>query len=488
MTATAPAPGTLFFWLALSMGGSILLLATTNQMSQEIPVIPFLWVLPLALYLMTFLLVFHPACWYDRRWYAIGVGALVPTACGVMLVGLAVNLWVHLVVDSMALFVCCMACHGELARAKPHPAHLTLYYLVIAAGGAFGGVFVALLAPAVFTTYAEYPLGLAFCCLLAAAGWYRSRAWTAYPGKPYWVIAPIAGLAMGFLAAVVTWTSDTDPHVLARFRNFYGILRVQEQSDSNGPKRLLTHGRVTHGFQYLDPDKRDWPTTYFGPESGIGLAMRYHPRRQLATTAEQALKAGVIGLGAGTIAAYLHSGDTLRFYEINPRVASVAEQYFTFQKDAPGLVEVVLGDARVQLERELAAGQPQQFDVFAVDAFSSGAIPTHLLTRECAETYRRHLKADGLLLFHISNQAVDLIPVVRGLAELLGMEPLLVETHRDESRGISDSTWMILTSNAAFREQPEVRAAAASSAPRLSARAPLPWTDDFASLWRVLKF
>jgi hypothetical protein len=485
-----PSVGTSLFWLALSMCGSVLLLATTNQMSQEIPVIPFLWVLPLAIYLTTFLLVFHSDGWYDRRWYAIAVGVLVPVACGVMVVGLAVNLWVHLVADSLVLFACCMACHGELARSKPHPAYLTLYYLLMATGGALGGVFVALLAPAMFTTYAEYPLSLGFCCLLAAVGWYRGRAWTAFRGRPYWVIAPLSGLGMGLLAALVTWASDADPHVLARFRNFYGILRIQEQFDANGEKRLLTHGRVTHGFQYLDADKRRWPTTYFGPESGIGLAMRHHPRRVHAAGDGRALKVGVIGLGAGTIAAYLEPGDTLRFYELNPRVAWVAEHYFTFQKDAPARSEVVLGDARVQLERELAAGNRQQYDLFAVDAFSGGAIPTHLLTEECAEVYRQHLQRDGLLLFHISNQTVDLVPVVRGLAEALRLEALLVETRPDESRGISRSTWMILTSNQAFLNQPEVLAAASapSAAAGASSGAKLAWTDDFASLWGVLKF
>jgi hypothetical protein len=434
------------------------------------------------------MIVFHSDGWYDRRWYSLAVGVMVPVACGVTVVGFAVDLTVHLVVDSVALFVCCMVCHGELAVSKPHPAHLTLYYLVIATGGALGGVFVALLAPAVFTSYGEYPLGLGFCCVLTALGWYRTRAWTLYQGKPYWVIAPLAGLAMGLLAALTTWTSDADPHVLARFRNFYGVLRIQEQTDSNGPKRLLTHGRVTHGFQYLDPEKRDWPTAYFGPQSGIGLAMRDHPRRQAGSEAEQALKVGVIGLGAGTIAAYVRPGDALRFYELNPQVATVAKDYFTYEKDAPGSVEVVLGDARVQLERELAEGRPQHYDVFAVDAFSSGAIPTHLLTRECAEVYRQHLKPDGLLLFHISNQSVDLVPVVRGLADALGMQAMLVETAPDESHGISRSTWMILTKNDKFRGKPEVLAMARSSESSTSSRTALAWTDDFASLWRVLKF
>jgi uncharacterized membrane protein YhaH (DUF805 family) len=482
----SPSWGAVAFWLALSMCGSVLLLATTNQVSQEVPVIPFLWVLPLAIYLLTFLLVFQSERWYDRRWFAIAAGVMVPIACGAMVVGLAVDLWVHLIVNSVVLFTCCMGCHGELALSKPHPAHLTLFYLVISTGGAMGGVFVALLAPALFTTYAEYPLGLGASCLLIALGWYRGRAWTAYRGKPYWVIAPLAGLLMGFLISGVTWLSDADPHVLARFRNFYGILRVQEQTDANGPKRMLTHGRVTHGFQYLDPGKRRWPTSYFGPQSGIGLAMRHHPRRQPGE-AESALRVGVIGLGAGTIAAYAQPGDTMRFYEINPRVARVAEQFFTFEQDAPAAIEVVLGDARVQLERELAEGQAQRYDIFAVDAFSSGAIPTHLLTVEVAEVYRQHLNPDGLLIFHISNQAVDLVPVVRGLSESLGMDAMLVETEPDESRGVSHSTWMILTRNEEFRRQPDV-AAAAESSPSTSSGPALTWTDDFASLWRVLKF
>jgi spermidine synthase len=214
--------------------------------------------------------------------------------------------------------------------------------------------------------------------------------------------------------------------------------------------------------------------------------MRHHPRRQLGE-AESGLRVGVIGLGAGTIAAYAQPGDTMRFYEINPRVAQVAEQYFTFEQDAPAAIEVVLGDARVQLERELAEGQAQHYDIFAVDAFSSGAIPTHLLTVEVAEVYRQHLNPDGLLIFHISNQAVDLIPVVRGLSESLGLSATLVETEPDESRGVSHSTWMILTSNEEFRRQPDVVAAAESS-PSTSSGPALAWTDDFASLWRVLKF
>jgi hypothetical protein len=476
------------FWLALSMIGSVLLLATTNQMSQEVPVIPFLWVLPLAIYLLTFLLVFQSDRWYDRRWFAIAVGVMVPIACGTMIVGLAVDLSVHLVVNSLVLFACCMGCHGELALSKPHPAHLTLFYLVIAMGGALGGVFVALLAPVAFTTYAEYPLGLAAVCLLIVLGWYRSRAWSAYPGKPYWVIAPLAGLAMGFLVAVVTWTSEADPHVLARFRNFYGILRVQEQTDANGPKRMLTHGRVTHGFQYLDPAKRRWPTSYFGPGSGIGLAMEHHSRRASDDAADSGLKVGVIGLGAGTIAAYARPGDTMRFYEINPRVASVAEEYFTFEKDAPARIEIVLGDARVQLERELADGRPQQYDIFAVDAFSSGAIPTHLLTVECAEVYRQHLKPGGLLVFHISNQSVDLVPVVHGVAETLGMSAMVVKTVHDEDRGISESTWMVLTADEQFGRQPAVAAAVEASLDSSEPEPALAWTDDFASLWGVLKF
>jgi spermidine synthase len=294
----------------------------------------------------------------------------------------------------------------------------------------------------------------------------------------------MAGLALALLATLVTWLSAGNPQVIARFRNFYGILRIQDQRDTRGIRRSLTHGRVTHGFQYLDAGRRRWPTSYFGPESGIGLAMRFHPRRRRRAAGDEGLRVGVIGLGVGTIAAYLQPQDSLRFYEINPRVAEVAGRFFSYLGEAPGPIDIVLGDARVQLERELVQGPGQGYDIFVVDAFSSGAIPTHLLTVECAELYERHLNPEGLLVFHISNQAVDLAPVVRGLAERFGKSAVLVETAPDDGRGISHSTWMIVAASTSFLNRSEVQAARKDAWPQPSA---IVWTDDFASVWRVLK-
>jgi len=259
-------------------------------------------------------------------------------------------------------------------------------------------------------------------------------------------------------------------------RNFYGILRVTERQDDNGPFRELQHGRTRHGFQYLQAARKDLPTSYYGPHSGIAIALNAldMPNRRI----------GVVGLGAGTLAAWGRKGDTFRFYEINPDVEQIARTWFSFLSDSNAQTEVVLGDARVQLERELVSGRSQDFDLIAVDAFSSDSIPMHLLTAECAEIYRRRLTPAGVLALHISNRALDLDPVARGMASYLGWAAAQIVSKDDSATGESSSRWVLLTSNKDFLER-------AGLGPRLSewsSRAPIIWTDDFASLWHVLKF
>jgi hypothetical protein len=259
-------------------------------------------------------------------------------------------------------------------------------------------------------------------------------------------------------------------------RNFYGILRVKESIDSNGAYRMLTHGTIRHGFQYLKGEKTAWPTSYYGPHSGAGVVLNalVKPGRRVA----------IIGLGAGTLAAYGRPGDNFRFYEINPAVEQIADGWFTFLKNSKAKTEVVLGDARVQLERELAGGQSHDFDVIAVDAFSSDAIPLHLLTAECGDIYRERLVPGGLLVLHISNRLLNLEPVARGLAQHLGWKAATFESGDYPETGESSSTWVLMTSNADFFLLPgmaqEVRWVG-------KGRTPITWTDDFASLWHVLK-
>ena len=297
-----PSVGAVSLWLSLSAMASTLLLATTNQMCQEVAVIPFLWVVPLAIYLLTFIISFDNERWYERRLFGFLVGVSVAASLSLMSAGPEIKLPYHIVTYSVTLFACCMCCHGELVKAKPHPRYLTLFYLVVAGGGALGGVFVALVAPQIFSSFWEYPVALAGCAVATLAAWYRARAWEPYINKPHWVIGPMAGMMLSIVASLILMSAGTGPKEMMRWRSFYGVLRLAQEDDGTGAKLVLTHGRVIHGSQFLAPERRSWPTAYYGPESAIGLAMRYHPRR--FNTGDRSLRVGVVGLGAGTIATH----------------------------------------------------------------------------------------------------------------------------------------------------------------------------------------
>ncbi|MEZ5363145.1 MAG: fused MFS/spermidine synthase [Bryobacterales bacterium] len=268
------------------------------------------------------------------------------------------------------------------------------------------------------------------------------------------------------------------PH-LAVSRNFYGVLQVTSAEDANGPLRKLTHGRTEHGAQYLDARRRFLPTMYFGAGTGSQARFQQHPARK----AGKPLRVGVVGLGAGTLAAYGRSGDVFRFYEINPAVIEFARTQFSYLSDSPAKSEIVPGDARVRMEEELEAGHPGRFDILVVDAFSSGAIPLHLLTGEAGEIYAQHLKENGLLVFHITNRFLDLTPVLTGMAQRLGMTALRVESTPKPELGVSATTWMILTRNPEFLRDPVVLACAEVE----SSADSLDWTDNFAGLWQALR-
>lgn len=474
--AARPTFSTVLFWLGLSACSSTLLVATTNQVSQEIAVNPFLWVAPLAIYLLAFILAFESDRFYHRALFAVAAGVLAPIGCVVPSLSGVMSLRVQLAVYLAALFVTCMVCHGELARSRPSPRYLTFFYLAIAAGGALGGVFVALIAPRVFTEFLEYPAGLAAACLLGFVAWLRTGALTLWTRGNLGIRVPLMALLFGGVTAIVAAATSGNQPSVASARNFYGILRVIERTDGNGSLRELRHGRTRHGFQYLDGPQRQSPTSYYGPHSGVAIALSAmeHPKRRIA----------IVGLGAGTLAAWGRPGDSFRFYEINPDVEAIAHQWFTFLKDSKAGIDTELGDARVQFERELAAGRSADFDLIAVDAFTSDAIPFHLLTAECADIYRRRLAPGGLLLLHISNRILNLEPVARGLAQHLGWNALLFVSGDDAETGESSSKWVLLTGNTEFL----ARSGLAARAAPWTNRAPILWTDDFVSLWHVLNF
>jgi hypothetical protein len=468
-----PTPWTILFWLGLSAAGSILLLATTNIVTQDIAVSPFLWVAPLSLYLLTFVLAFERDRWYPRLPFAIAAGVVAPAACAVVNAGVGVAIWVQLSVYLATLFVICMLCHGELRYAKPAPRHLTHFYLTVAAGGVLGGVFVVLIAPRIFTEFNEYPIALAAACLLGLTGWLRSGAWSLWTRSNFAIRIPIMALLLGGLSSTLTVTMSGSHKAVGAWRNFYGILRVTDLPDPRGEMRELTHGRIKHGSQYLEQALRDRPISYYGPHSGVAMALKALP--------EGPRRIAVIGLGTGTMAAWGRPGDLIRFYEINPLVQTIATTFFTFLPASKAKTEVVLGDARIQMAQEQSV-----FDFIAIDAFSSDAIPMHLLTAEAAGIYRKHLTPGGLLLFHISNRSLNLEPVVRGIAQHLNWNAAQILAGDDHATGEDGSSWVIVTENLELLQK------ITQDAPNVGwtdpKRKPILWTDDFASLWHVLKW
>jgi hypothetical protein len=654
-----PATWLMLFWFALAAAGSVMLLATTNRLCLDTATIPLLWVLPLSLYLLSFIICFDKPVWYERRVFGLLLLLGIPASCRVVRLGGFTPLAEQVVVYSALLFTCCMTCHGELVRTRPSPQHLTLFYLIVAAGGAMGGVLVAIAAPALLNDFVEYQIGLVVCGVLYVTGlsvghvWSQVRAasfwiavtagvvqsicclfsfslskspafsetdatsaiavfliiqfiglaltaawerrlrrvlwlwggvsitlavwlagfayfrsspqvshstllaiasstllptavfgWflvmTAHTKRAHlqdwvvWMILAGAGCAIGglwYLGNVASWQmivmvivllgftsgawlsrklsnlslwlpsapllvlavvemaeGDIDRRVnyVYQSRNFYGALAVRyaDRTRTKGETRTLDHGDIVHGLQFLDEDTRRRPTTYYGFQSGIGQAIRIG--RELAERdGADRLRVGVVGLGVGTLAAFGRKGDYFRFYEINPDVLRLAQNVFTYLKDSEAMIDVVLGDARILMERELAAGDRQDFDILAIDAFSSDAIPIHLLTCESGDIYRQHLKPGGVLAIHISNRHLDLSSVTRGLAEDLGCQAFQIDSPDDEAMGLASARWVLVTSNERVAANLAVLAARRPGNP---SEPKLRWTDDYHSLWHIVSF
>ncbi len=656
-------------WLSLSACGSVVLLATTNQLCIDVATVPFLWILPLSLYLLSFIICFDQPRWYDRRAFGALLVVCVSMACWAVDFGADLDLIKQVVIFSAALFACCMSCHGELVQSRPSPKYLTLFYLVISAGGVLGGLFVAIVATNLFTGYWEYPISLVACCVTTLAAMCYQRVWNSPPSLAYWawftgagvvvlttlqlvwiphhllldavdevvlfgglgvwiivglvainardpskitawawlnwalpsliwfiavgqwraphvmtmrlsfllagswlitfavaylfqwgatwfslarqkwlgygLLISLASIALIFsyqqrwltmsqtriMAAavacglVITWvavrfrgaerrplrpllgacvwlplgslvaimgydlwhvTKTDSDDVVHRSRNFYGVLNVEyegaegDDEFSMPPKYQLTHGQILHGFQYEDDYWGMQPTTYYGKQSGVGLAISSARGRKQDG---EGIRVGVVGLGTGTIAAYGTEHDDFQFYEINPAVRDLSGRFFTYLQRTAAKTTVKIGDARIVMDRERQNGQHQQFDVIAVDAFSSDAIPVHLLTAECGEVYRQHLAEDGILAIHISNRFLELDPVVRGLAQQLGWQAVRIDNDEDDSEGVYSSTWVLLTPNTSVADELQRSpyfAAWGDDEPILL------WTDDFSGLWQIL--
>ncbi|HEY3075966.1 MAG TPA: fused MFS/spermidine synthase, partial [Burkholderiales bacterium] len=417
------------WWLGLSATGSVLLLSVTNHLTQNVASVPLLWLVPLTLYLATFIIAFEGKGWYQPRFlWPLLLVALVAMAWLLIDTEYHYHLALQLGVFLPGMFVGCLFCHGELYRTRPAPRHLTAFYLTISAGGALGGLLVAVVAPLVFTGYFELGAGLAALAVLAVLRFVNI-------GRVAYVLSLLVLLGVGACATYDGFRHQKDVRVAKR--SFYGVLRVKEYGvpgDASHLRRLV-HGTIMHGEQYLSDANRRMLTTYYTETSGIGAAI--HSKE------DHPLRVGVIGLGTGTIAAYGRAGDSYRFYDIDANVIQIAHNEFSFLGDSPARTETALGDARLTLERE----PPQGFDVLAVDAFSSDAIPVHLITREALQAYLRHMKPDGIIAFHVSNRFLDLIPVVARLAAELKLHAVLIsDDPEDEDKTIrSRSDWVLVS-------------------------------------------
>ncbi|ACB73414.1 spermidine synthase [Opitutus terrae] len=535
-------------WFMLAAIASMLLLATTNKLCQDLAVIPFLWILPLSLYLLSFILCFDHPRWYSRTGFTalFVLGAFVDVH--LLFAGHNARLVQQVLGYSTTLFAACMLCHGELFRLRPPPARLTSFYLLIAAGGATGGFVVAVLAPLTFDRYLELQIGLWLLSYLLAVLAYRHRSrafavgtalgavlsvvvvpalkaaasrdvdpWTGFVeqvtsfGRSYWAYALLGAVVflIGFVSRrgfVREWQASIAHFVMifsiglgglmivqirrdsgdaiVTTRDFYGVLKVFDHNpgDADLHYRTLVHGVTSHGLQLMQPPQADWTTTYYTERSGIGLAVAHMNRDQRHLPR----RIGLVGLGTGTVAMYGQSGDEVRIYEIDPQVERLARSHFSYLARTPAAVTVVLGDARLSMERELERGEEQQFDILALDAFSSDAIPAHLLTTEAFGIYLRHLKRNGVIAVHTSNRYLDLEPVVVNAAKHFKLGwAVISDNPPDKQWWVFRSTWILLTRDESLLTSDAVTEHTDTYVP--STRQAKLWTDDHASLYEVLK-
>jgi hypothetical protein len=436
---TSPTWSRRLMWLLLSMTASVLLLATTRQMTENVAAVPLLWVVLLALYLLTFVIVFSGKIGYRRGYLLLFFFATITYRGAIVRAGILPVL-IQLYAFGLLLFAGALACHGEIVKLRPAPRYLTQFYLIVALGGALGGVVVNLAAPLLFDGTWELPLSVIVAWLAVAGAQMLDETSPLYT-RMRTPMAAMIGIAL--LLSLFAFSEQLRLFrisTLTATRNFYGVLRVQKVDRSPGDVYRLVHGATIHGVQYADPGLRGEPIGYFSPSSGIG--------RQIEAIADRegSLRVGVLGLGAGTLAAYGREDDVYRFYEIDPQVIDYAQGqggYFSYLGDSPAQIDVIAGDARLSLERELQQGKAQKYDILILDVFSGDAVPVHLLTREAFELYLHHLRTDGVLAANISTSHVNMRPLLAVLAERFGLRGIVVEDDGDGAMRYA-SFWVLM--------------------------------------------
>lgn len=473
----SPPPGarTRILWVFLATCASMVLLSGTNELTQDLASVPFLWVLPLSLYLLSFMVAFSDRYRIPKGVLIILTLASIGFAMWAQVMAGVLDTVVQIVVNAAVVFFACLLCHREVYERRPAPRFLTSFYLMISIGGALGGVLVNLVAPVLFEGYWEYQVGLALIAMSSVFILYQNRqAWS-------WKLrVPISVVGLAATVLLLIFPLYIRAGSLWMERNFYGVIRVRQGVIDGVDSRRMMHGTTMHGLQALDEAYRMAPTTYYTAPSGIGLAFRSFEQRPQV----KPLRVGVVGLGIGSLAVYGNAGDVFRFYELDPAVIRLAqnERYFTYLRDTPAKVEIIPGDARLALERELASGS-QQYDLLVVDAFSGDSIPVHLLTREAFEVYLAHINPQGMLAVHISNKHVNLEPVLDQTIKALGVQGRFFSS--DGARPLGNlSWWVLIAPKETLAGEPALLAASrdlnGSDRVRL-------WRDDFSNLFQVLR-
>jgi hypothetical protein len=474
--AKPPRFSTILMWVSLAACASTLLLATTSHLTQNVAPIPLLWVAPLSIYLLTFILSFESDKIY-QRWLFLPLGLV---ALGVYTRGMTQyedNVDVIKTLIPMlcgALFIACMVCHGELAKRKPHPRYLTLYFLMVSLGGAIGGLFVALIAPRIFPNYWEMPIAIAGLSVLIAI--VLSYDDDGVP-RPLAVRAALLIVALSFGVYLARLERRANEEYILSARNFYGVLRVRDDppGDSVNGIRVLIHGTINHGTQLLGPGGGRIPTSYFGETSGISRAIRSKGEKG-------PIRIGILGLGAGVTATLARAGDTLHYYEINPLIFQIAQTKFDFWKDCPADKQLYFGDGRLTLE---GMKDSENLDFLAMDAFTSDAVPMHLLTREAYATYARHMKPDGILAVNISNRYLDLEPIMAQAAQEMGWTGVIVYDEGNSESYYVSNTWVLLSKSPTVFAHPNFQDGSTSALqPRKGFRT---WTDDYSNIIQILR-
>jgi spermidine synthase len=541
--ASGPAANQSLFWMGLAACSCVMFLSTTNQICQNVAVVPFLWILPLSVYLLSFIICFDQPRWYSRSIFLPAFAVSVFLGCFLLNGWTGGKIILQIAAYLFVLFACCMMCHGELARSKPASRYLTSFYLMVSLGGTVGGAFAALVAPKIFPAFWEYQLGLWGSVLFVLLALVRDKSSWLYSsrfGLP--VLAILAAVLPGvtaivnhkgsssslwpavpvFIAAyVITKLGEREPtraraHAVPIYgitalsvlgallffsargqiqgsrmvsRNFYGVLTVMELNSQYSDWRAFTllHGGTAHGFQFQTEDKRALPTGYYGTTSGAGRTITALQKRHSQWRNPEPLRVGVVGLGVGTLAAYGRPGDYFRFYEINPEVIHIAdnEAIFTYLKNCRAKLEVITGDARISMESELRRNHPQFFDVLVIDAFTGDAIPIHLLTKEVFEIYLHEIKSDGVIALHITNAHLDLRPLMLKIAEHFRLHYAFLHSQGD-GMITTHSDWVLLSHDQTAMDL-IATPAEQNTAEQQTSKVRL-WTDQYSNLFSVARW